>query len=70
MVTQVPSQADQVGAAYWVRGRLIGAEIFGSAPICASRNVMSSVQPWCTTAKSCTCRRLLEGLTHSPLARL
>jgi len=31
MVTQVKPQADQVGAAFWVRGRLIGAEIFGSA---------------------------------------
>jgi hypothetical protein len=66
MVTQVTPQADQVGAAYWVRGRLIGAEIFGSAPICASRIVMSSVQPSCTTAKSCTCRRLLKGPDSLP----
>ena len=66
MVTQVTPQADQVGAAYWVRGRLIGAEIFGSAPNCASRNVTSSVPPWCTTAKACTCRRLLEGPDSLP----
>jgi hypothetical protein len=32
MVMQVRPQTDQVGAVFLVRGRLVGAEIFGSAP--------------------------------------
>jgi hypothetical protein len=31
MVSQVKPQTDQVGAAFMVRGRLVGAELFGSA---------------------------------------